>query len=598
MNCFSKLIIGGLLLANLLPAFAETALLQRPSELRAERFSDATLIASLNRGDRVDILRRQGVWVQVQVGKLTGWMILDAPVSGTHTTAAATGLLALESGRSGQSGLIATTGVRGFAKPASPQIHAMILTIGAYREGIPQLSGVHHDAQTATEIARRMGVSALNVHSYSDRELNMEGLRHAFDEFEQQIGENDQAFIYYSGHGGRQVVDEPGSGERCAESLISQDGEPLVDSELDARLRRISAKAQKVVVFIDACHSGGVTTRSLASAAYTPKYWSPKDGHDACVKPSNVVTRGLAIAAKSPGNGSGNYAYIAAARDDEISLDQPSKGGLASQAWLSCMAGTAKDLDGSGGLSAEELRICAQEHINNQLSNAPGFRPHHIAITGNSNMVLSYAVKDPTPAATPAAQPNVPVAAPLAAPVKPSPLAALKDIYGSRDDRRLVSLSTDKQALRIGKDNVSFSLSSREGGYVYVLMVGSDGETFDLLFPNQLDKANLIGPGERMVLPRQNWQMVAGGPAGKNTLLAIVADSPRDFGRAGLKPAGVFSEVAAVAAKDIQLVSSAAASAETSECADAIHATRNISIAKRCSNAYGAALLTLEEVTP
>jgi len=581
------------LVAAAVPALADVAVLQRPAELKAEKFSDAQTLAQLKKGDKVEIVRRQGVWVQVTSGKISGWMILDTPAAGAAQAVAPVGLLALESGRSGQSGLIATTGVRGFAKPPSPQIHAMILTIGAYREGIPQLNGVRYDARTATEIARRMGVSALNVHSYSDRELTVDGLRRAFDDFEKQIAENDQAFIYYSGHGGRQMVNEPGSGERCAESLIAQDGQPLVDSELETRLKRISAKAQKVVVFIDACHSGGVSTRSAGAVEYTPKYWSPKgQGNDACNKPSNVLTRGIALAAKSAGSGGGNYAYIAAARDDEISLDQPSKGGVASQAWLACMAGAAKDADGSGGLSADELRVCAQERITNQLSNAPGIRPHHIAITGNSNIVLSYGSKDtqaPLPAVQVAAAPALGVA-------KASPLAALNDIYGNRDDRRLVMLTTDKPALRIGKDNVSFNLSSREGGYVYILMVGSDGETFDLLFPNQIDRNNVIGPGERMVLPRPNWQLTAGGPAGKNTLLAIVADSPRDFAKAGLKPAGPFSAVEAMAAKDIQLVSGTSASAETAECAAAGQTTRNLAIAKRCSNAYGAALLTLEEV--
>jgi len=592
--------------AAAMPALADVAVLQRPAELKAEKFSDAQTLAQLKRGDRVDIVKRQGVWVQVRSGKQTGWIILDTPSAVAQQAAGPVGLLALESGRSGPSGLIATTGVRGltattgvggFAKPPSPQIHAMILTIGAYREGIPQLNGVRYDAQTATEIARRMGVTPLNVHSYSDRELTADGMRRAFDDFEQQIAENDQAFIYYSGHGGRQMVNEPGSGERCAVSLIAQDGQPLVDSELQTRLKRISAKAQKVVVFIDACHSGGVTTRSVGKAEYTPKYWSPKgEGNDICSRPSNVVTRGIALAAKSPGSGSGNYAYIAAARDDEISLDQPGKGGVASQAWRVCMAGTAKDLDSSGGLSADELRVCAQERITNQLSNAAGFRPHHVTINGNSSMVLSYAVKDTqAPAAAPIAAAQMP-AAPVATVAKASPLAALNDIYGNRDDRRLVMLGTDKPAPRIGRDNVSFNLSSREGGYVYVLMVGSDGETFDLLFPNQIDRNNVIGPGERMVLPRPNWQLAAGGPAGKNTLLAIVADSPRDFAKAGLKPAGPFSAVEAVAAKDIQLVSGTSSSAETTECAAAGQTTRNLAIVKRCSNAYGAALLTLEEV--
>ena len=55
---------------------------------------------------------------------------------------------------------------------------------------------------------------------------------------------------------------------------------------------------------------------------------------------------------------------IAAARDNEVSLDMPGKGGVATQAWRDCITGAAVDRDGSGGLSADEIRTCAQDRIN------------------------------------------------------------------------------------------------------------------------------------------------------------------------------------------------------------------------------------------
>jgi hypothetical protein len=130
---------------------------------------------------------------------------------------------------------------------------------------------------------------------------------------------------------------------------------------------------------------------------------------------------------------------------------------------------------------------------------------------------------------------------------------------------------------------------------VYLLMVGSDGQTFDLLFPNQLDRNNVIEPGATMRLPRPAWQLSAEGPPGKNTLLAVVTDSPRDFAQAGLKPSGPFSGVEALGAKDIQLVTSGTARPAEAQCSDA-GATRNLAIKKRCSTGYSAALLTIEEV--
>lgn len=537
-------------------------------------------------------------------------------------------LLQLDDGRSGRGNLIATTGIRGFSKPPAVAAHALIMTIGDYQGNIPKLKGVPFDTATATEIARRLGVPPANIHALRDEQLTLEGMRQAFDELESKLGGDDQVFIYYSGHGGRQLVQEDG-GERCAESLISVDGQPFTDAEMEERLKRLSVKTQKVIVFLDACHSGGVTTRSVSAA---PPLFAPKsyNAGQSCVKPTNILTRSIA-APKPAGSGGANFVHIAAAKDSEVSLDQPGRGGVASQAWLACLAGAAKDTDGSGGLSAAEIQACAQERIDDKLKNVQGFLPHHVSLTGNTAMVLSYAVKDtavaaaepaaapasaalpgvgvpavavtaspapavPAPAAVPAASTVSAAPTPVTAPAaKPSALAALQDIYASRDDRRLVTLTAAKSALKIGADTIDFTLTSREGGYVYLVMVGSDGETFDLLFPNQIDRSNVIEPGGTLRLPRPAWQLTAEGPPGKDTLLAIVTDNPRDFGAAGLKPAGPFSVVESVAAKDIQLVTVGATRPSDAECANAA-GTRNIAIKKRCSTGYAAALLTIDEV--
>jgi hypothetical protein len=118
-----------------------------------------------------------------------------------------------------------------------------------------------------------------------------------------------------------------------------------------------------------------------------------------------------------------------------------------------------------------------------------------------------------------------------------------------------------------------------------------------MLFPNQLDKKNYIEAGQTLRLPRSDWELAAHGPAGKNHLLAIVADAPRDFANLGMQPAGPFSVLSAnpVSAKDIVLVSGSSANAASKECEEA-PAKRSLVVQKKCSNAYGAALATVEEV--
>ncbi len=506
----------------------------------------------------------------------------------------------------------------GMAAPARSETHALILTISQYQGGVPPLAGVQHDAKSAAAIARKMGVAEKNITTLRDQQLTLAGMRRAFDELTNRIQPNDQVFIYYSGHGSRTLVREQGA-ERCAESLVTVDADFLTDTELEARLKKLSQKADKVVTFFDACHSGGVATRSAPGKppAFSPKYWA-KGGIEACSKPVNRLTRGLNANAKVAGSGAQNYVVIAAARDNEISLDQPGRGGVATQAWRDCITGAAKDVNGSGGLTADEIRQCAQAKINYALKDAEGYLPHNVSIAGNPNAVLAFSGPAPTappvtapaaPAPTPA--PAAPVVAPApptpavpaptvvagAAPVAASPHATLADIFYRRDDRRRVDVALAKPALKINRDKFEFTLTSSHPGYVYLLMVGSDGKTFDMLFPNRLDKNNYVQAGQAVKLPRTDWEIVAQGPAGKDQLLALVADAPREFGTIGMMPAGPFSMVEAspASAKDIQLVSGTSTYANNTECVQETR-KRTLAVQKKCSNAFGAALVTVEEV--
>jgi hypothetical protein len=517
---------------------------------------------------------------------------------------------------------------------ATAETRALIMTIGDYRGGPTPLTGVKNDVKSARSIAMRMGVPEANISMARDQQLTLDGMRKVFDDFDATIYPNDQVFIYFSGHGGRALIRDPE--ERCAEALVTAEGNALFDNELEARLKKISEKASRVIFFLDACHAGGVTTRGLGKSDLAPKFYA-KGGADACDKPVNVLTRGITLAAKSPGSGAMNYAYIAAAKDNEVAFDNPERGGVATQNWVECMNGAARDLDGSGGITAEEIRACAQEKINAHFKGRKDALPSNIAITGNRNMVLTFASKatptspvapptppssappstaqaSPTPPSTAQAPPTRPPAAqatstppatapalPGARPTGPKPpvpasvnaIATLRDIYNGRDDRRVVTLTPTKSTLRIGKDAFDFSLTSSHDGNVYLLQVGSDGSTFNILFPNTEDRNNAIRAGETLRLPRDSWRLVSQGPAGKNQLLVIVADSPRDFTRAGFKPAGIFSELSAnpVSSKDIQLVSITAPGANTLECTG----SRTLALQRVCSSAYGAAMVAVEE---
>ena len=535
------------------------------------------------------------------------------------------------------------------ATPAYAESHALIMTIGAYTNGVKPLVGSRADIPNARAIANRMGIKNSNIRYYSDGQLTVAGMRGAFDDLYARVAENDQVFVYYSGHGGRARVSE--TDNRCAAALVAVDGEWVMDTDIQEQLARLAAKAQKVVMFADACHSGGIKTRNVPGqlpAGITPRFHA-RSGGDTCDTPTNFIASTLNARTRSIGQGGNNLVYIAAAREDEVSWDMgEAAGGAATKAWSECIMGAARDRDGSGGLSALEIQECAQQKMDESLKPfaKSGVLPSHVTIAGNGHSVLAFldrpqtptqAITAPAPVASkppanatttppPAATGNswfynwfmslffpTRIAAPQgrsADGAPPSDVSAamaklpaayhtLADIFNNRDDRRLIELKSAKPAFKIGADNVAFTLNATHPGYVYLLMVGSDGKTFDMLFPNKLDGNNSIRAGETLNLPRPNWGLTAGGPAGKNLLLAIVADAPRDFSSLAMQQAGPFSVVAANAsnASNVQRATIASANAATTECRATENATttRTLVVQQRCSNAYGAGMLVLEE---
>ena len=542
---------------------------------------------------------------------------------------------------------------------AQADSHALIMTIEAYHGGAKPLEGSRHDIRSARAIARKMGVSDRNMLMYRDEQLTVEGIDKAFDTLFSRISENDQVFIYYSGHGGRARIDDEGGG-RCAAAIVAVDSNWFMDEDIQKKLDRLKAKASKIVMMSDACYSGGVKTRALNASfppGMTPRFHA-KDSGDACETPINIIEKNLQSQTRTIGSGGNNLVYIAAAREDEVSWDMGATGGAATQAWRDCILGAAVDTDQSGGLSAAEIQQCAQAKMNAAIKpfEKIGLLPSHVTVWGNASAVLAFTERPPLPTQSVAALPPasftaaLPPAAPgpdsavvlqqvasvvanpeplrppvpsatvpaIAAPALPSatanpapaiteqpPQAALPpayftllDIYNNRDDRREVTLESAKAGFKIGRDLITFNLSSTHSGFVYILMVGSDGKTFDMLFPNKFDAQNALRAGDRLSLPRPSWRIKSGGPAGKNYLLAIVTDSPRDFSKLGFKSAGPFAIVDAnlSTAREIQRLSANSPGTAHDECLDGEKRKRNLIAQQRCSSAYGAAMAVIDEV--
>jgi hypothetical protein len=498
------------------------------------------------------------------------------------------------------------------------------------------------DKVSATQIAQAMQVPDGNIQYLHDSQATVSNIRTALNNLNDRVQDGDRVFIHYSGHGTRYKDPQAGG---CVEALLPYDGMSkgmISNTEMASLLAQITQKTDKLFVMYDACHSGGLVaaaatarTRGIANSnddgALRPKFAALSEE---CSKPVNIKTRSLVNEQVNRGALPQDIVHISAARDNEISFDDEQKGGLATQFFRDCMLREAKDLDGSGAISIEEIKQCAQEKINRRMQNDNNFKAHNLVLSGNGNFVpawFSQGVPQTANVMTALATPDKTVAqvAVTPAPATPTPppaqqialatpsttttpattqsqtLAtsdvkplsgedALKQMYDQRNAKRKVRVTLTKDQLVIGKDVLEFSVQSDRAGYVYAALAGSDGKALYMLFPNDLDQNNRIEAGQTLKLPQGKWRIKSSGPVGTNHLLVMVADAPRDLQALSAKKEGPFMTSLNDASGRAQLgaLMTSSKAISTAVCQNTVSAKNN----PLCSDAYGASLLSIKEI--
>lgn len=297
------------------------------------------------------------------------------------------------------------------AATQEPFKHALIIGVSIYRdEEIPPLFGVPNDLDSAKEIAVAMGIPAGNVTELFNEQATKDRIIAELGKLAARASEGGRILVYFSGHGTRWR--DPNAGG-CVEGLLTWDRKVIVNREFAQYAKPLGSKADKLIIMFDACHSGGIAglrgnTRSLGSenGGLRPKFFMKADETGtACNRPSNVRTRSL-LGQNTDGVDAlpENVVHITSARSDEVSFDEPSRGGLATQAMKSCLLGSAKDLDGSGAVTLAEVEQCAQDFISTKVARFPDLLPHHVSVTGLRNMIPVAAAGKPTQSAAPTAE--------------------------------------------------------------------------------------------------------------------------------------------------------------------------------------------------
>jgi uncharacterized protein YegJ (DUF2314 family) len=500
------------------------------------------------------------------------------------------------------------------AQPAERNTrHALIIGIGQYNDPeVPPLLGVKHDMDSARRMARAMAVPDANMRVLRDSEATADRIRQELTALQQRMNDGDRLFVYFSGHGTR-WFDEGTRKDDCTEGLLAADGKALTNVELGERLAPITRKAEKVLVFYDACFSGGVAsepfrTRSLTLGAsrVTPKF-TRAGAPEACAKPSNFRTRSLDSQMTASRALPQNVVHIAASRPDEVSFDNSASGGFATTAWRDCLLGQATDRDGSGAVTVDEITACAQARVNKGLEGQPGISGQQMTVAGNRSFVPAWMsaafspakppapVAAPAPLAAPAAAPTAvataPVAAPSPAPAPTriaTPAEILTELHAQRDGARTVTASARQPRMKIGQDLLQLDITAARDGHLYIALAGSDGKSLYLIFPNDLAKDNVVKAGQKISLPAKDWEVVAGGPAGTETLLVMVTDAPRDLSGLAQEKAGPFMKSLLDGEGRSRLQQVLSNGTPAAGCGQPGKAP--------CSDAFGAALLRVQSV--
>jgi hypothetical protein len=179
--------------------------------------------------------------------------------------------------------------------------HALLIGIGAYRYLNP-LARTASDARDVGDVLSAQGIPTANLALLLDENASKTAIGDQLVRLAQSAGPDETVVIFFSGHGA-QVAGSPASGEYLCpvDARLDDPGGTMISSaEFTIALRAIQAR--RLVVFLDACHAGGVG--------------EPKDATT-----KTTIKAGLTETAYAELAGGGARVIIASCRPDEVSWE-------------------------------------------------------------------------------------------------------------------------------------------------------------------------------------------------------------------------------------------------------------------------------------
>jgi len=287
-----------------------------------------------------------------------------------------------------------------------PNAHALLIGIAAYRH-IRPLAKTTTDARDLYDTLLQNGYSPSNMSLLLDEQATKAAISDRLDWLARRVGHNDTVVIFFSGHGAQLIGGFwPGEYLCPVEATLDKVKDTFIsDEEFTTALRAI--RAGRLVVFLDACHAGGVG--------------EPKD-------PAVQVKAGLSEAAYTHFLAQGRV-IIASCKPDEVSYELPEmRNSLFTHYLLEGLQGGAAREDGTVWIS--NLFGYVYKHVSQHNLQ------HPFQKSATEDFVIAT-VKQPQPGSRPpVAVSQVPPTAPPPGPFEPAnvdPTKLRKAMHGAYD---------------------------------------------------------------------------------------------------------------------------------------------------------------------
>lgn len=403
------------------------------------------------------------------------------------------------------------------ASPALAADRALLVGVGKYRNPQFNLSGIDLDIAMMKDTARRLGFDEAHTVVLEDEKATHANVVGKIKSHLGGAGPNDRVLFYFSGHGTgvRDLNGDEKDGQD--EALVLYDFVPhskglLVDDEIAALMKRF--KAEKVIMAVDACHSGTVY-KSIGDAlgkdiSSQQKYIEGEvDGGDA---------KGFGVEGRPDHAGRGGGEAIprlvafTAARDDQSAIATP-KGSIFTLglhgAVLSAVSSgkTSIGYTDLGNHIARWVRERSQKFQPSVVWSSDLEKPHKLHLGPRRQMTHR----------------NGPGWQRLSSIAK---RAAKLDVSGTRS----------KYALG---EHLQLTFRAPEDGYINIVAVdGSTDETI-VLFPNEYETNNFVGAGTS-IIPGRNakFDLPARRPTGRNLVVVFWTQKKVNLHEASVGPRG------------------------------------------------------------